>query len=271
MNKHISYRSAELLNSLNKSEKAFFTLNEAMNILSLSEPTAVRRLLGDMVKRGLLLRLKDGLYLVIPYDKDPSQYFPNWHLAAEAIAEPHNYYIGFYSALDIHGLITQPSLIEQIVTEKQIIPKHREIKKVKFEFITMGKRFFGYKKTWIDDFNKVNCSELEKTILDCLYMPVASNGIVEIIKAIYAGVKKLDQEKLLNYLKRFNSQAVNKRLGFILQNIDELKELRNEIAHGITSSYTILDPSIPGTGKHYSQWKIIDNIDISQALKSVGT
>ena len=124
-----------------------------------------------MVKRGLLLRIKDGLYNIIPYEKDTENYLPNWNLTAKAIVNPGNNYFGFYSALDIYGLITQPALTEQVVTEKQIVPKYRNLKNVKFEFITMGKRFFGYNKTWIDDFSKVNCSELEKTILDCLYMP----------------------------------------------------------------------------------------------------
>jgi len=76
----------------------------------LSKPEAVRKLLADMTKRGLILRIKDGLYNVIPYERNSEEYFPNWHLAAEAIMKPEGFYIGFYSALDIKGLITQPSL-----------------------------------------------------------------------------------------------------------------------------------------------------------------
>jgi predicted transcriptional regulator of viral defense system len=271
MKKHISYRSSELLNSLLQNGKSFFTLGEAVEILSKSDPAAVRRLLSDMTKRGLILRIKDGLYSIIPYEKDAENYFPDWHVTAEALVQPQKYYIGFYSALDIHGLITQPSLIEQVVTEKQIVPKYRTIKKVRFEFITMGKRFFGYNKTWIDDFNKVYCSDLEKTILDCLYFPGKANGVAEIVKAINKSLSKLDQEKLLTYLSQFNSQAVNKRLGFILENMNELKDLREEINKEISSSYTLLDPSLPKKGKHNARWKIIDNIGIDSAIKSVMT
>ncbi len=271
MNKHISYRSSELLNTLLKSEKLFFTLAEAMKILKNSSPDAVRRLLSDMSKRGLLLRIKDGVYNIIPYEKDSADYLPNWHLTAEAFVHPAKYYIGFYSALDIYGLITQPSLTEQIVTERQFVPKYRVLKNVKFEFITMGKRFFGYNKTWIDDFNKVYCSDLEKTILDCLYMPGSANGITEIIKAISGSINKLNPEKLLSYLDKFNSQAVYKRLGFILQNLGRLKELREKISSRIGTSYSLLDPSLPSQGKYNSQWKIIDNIEIESALKSILT
>jgi len=271
MKKHISYRSSELLGVLQQKGKEFFTLKEAQGILKNSDPAAVRRLLSDMTKRGLILRIKDGLYTVIPYEKNAETYFPNWHLTAEAIVQPQKYYIGFYSALDIHGLITQPALVEQVVTEKQVVPKYRKVKNVKFEFITLGKRFFGYKQTWIDDFNKVYCSDLEKTIIDCLYMPGKANGITEIVKAIYKSVNKINAETLSAYLSKFDSLAVYKRLGFILQNLDEQKDVRKEMVKQISGSYTPLDPSLPKQGKYNSEWKVIDNVGIESALKSITT
>lgn len=271
MKKHISFRSSELLASLLQSGKSFFTLAEASEILKKSDPAAVRRLLSDMTKRGLILRIKDGLYTIIPYEKDAESFFPDWHLTAEALVKPQEYYIGFYSALDIHGLITQPSLVEQVVTEKQVVPKYRIIKKVRFEFITVGKRFFGYNRTWVDNFNKVYCSDLEKTILDCLYLPGNANGVSEIVKAINKSISKINREKLLAYLQKFKSQAVTKRLGFILENMNELRDVREKINNEISSSYTLLDSSLPKKGKYNARWKIIDNIGIDSALKSVMT
>ncbi|MDP2364617.1 MAG: transcriptional regulator [Ignavibacteria bacterium] len=272
MKKHISYRSSELLNEFNKKEKHFFTLQEAMKILLLSEPAAVRKLLADMTKRGLILRIRDGLYNKIPYEKNSEEYFPNWHLTAEAIMQAKNYYISFYSALDIHGLITQPSLKEQIVTEKQVVPKYQNVKKMKFEFITLNKkRFFGYKKTWIDDYNKIYCSDLEKTIVDCLYKPNYANGITEIVKAIYKSKDKIKSEKMMMYLEKFDAQVVYKRLGFILKHLEILTPLIEEIQSKLSNSYTLLDPALPKDGKHYSEWKLLDNVGIESALKSIRT
>ncbi|MDR3611214.1 MAG: hypothetical protein P4L27_11670, partial [Ignavibacteriaceae bacterium] len=126
-------------------------------------------------------------------------------------------------------------------------------------------------KTWIDDFTKVYCSDLEKTIIDCLYKPNSANGITEIIKAIYESRGKLNISKMLVYLEKFNAQAVYKRLGFLLQHLDLLQELRAEIQSKLTNSYILLDPSLPKNGKHYSQWSIIDNIGIDSAIKSILT
>jgi predicted transcriptional regulator of viral defense system len=272
MIKNISYRSASLLDTLNREDRQFFTLKDAMRILSGSKPDAVRQLISDMVKRGLLLRIKGGLFNVIPYEKDSSIYFPNWHLTAEALVKPVNYYIGFYSALDIHGLITQPSLIEQAVTENQVHPKYLVIKKVRFEFITLNaERFFGYKEMWIDDYNKVNCSDIEKTIIDCLNLPGYANGISEILKAIYAGRNKIDPDKMLTYLEKYNSIPVYKRLGFILTHLNIMPELVKSIRHCTGKSYTLLDSSLPKKGKYNTEWKIIDNAGIQSILNSLST
>jgi len=272
MKKHISYRSAELITALNANNKYFFTIQDAKDILEKSEDKAVRRLLIYMAQKGLLFRIKDGLYHIIPYEKNSEEYFPNWHLTAEAMVQPLRYYIGFYSALEIHGLITQPSLVEQIVTERQVIPKTKMVRKVKFEFITLKRKMiFGYEKTWIDDFNKVYCSDYEKTIIDCLYKPSYGGGITEIVKAIYKIRDKINQEKIISYLNSIKSQVVIKRLGFIIQHLGILEALKREIKCKLSNSYAYLDPSLPKEGKHNSEWKIIDNSNIESAIISIET
>ena len=272
MNKSISYRSSELLDGLISRKKEFFTLKEASEILSGRDNTTVRKLLSDMTKRGVIIRIKEGLYHRIPYEQHPDQYVPNWHLTAEAIVWPKEYYIGFYSALDIHGLITQPSMVEQVVTHEQVKPKVQQVKNVRFEFITLSKnRFFGYKKHWIDDFHKVNCSDLEKTFLDCLYKPDYAGGITEITKALYKSREKLQSTKFQEYLEKFDTQVVYKRLGFIIGTLELFPELQKFITGKISSSYAPLDPSLDKHGNYNSKWGIIDNIDFKTVLDSIKT
>ncbi len=272
MSKGISYRSSELLSGLIRRNKEFFTLKEALEILSDRNNTTVRKLLSDMTKRGVIMRIKEGLYHRIPYEQESDQFLPNWHLTADAMAHPKEYYIGFYSALDIHGLITQPSMVEQVVTHEQVKPKIQQVKNVRFEFITLNKsRFFGYKKYWIDDFQKVNCSDLEKTFLDCLYKPEDAGGITEITKALYKGREKLQSTKFQLYLEKFSSQAVYKRLGFIIDTLDLFPELQKFITKKISPSYASLDPSLDKHGVYNSKWSIIDNIDFKTGLDSIKT
>ncbi|GHT05563.1 hypothetical protein AGMMS49525_13010 [Bacteroidia bacterium] len=100
---------------------------------------------------------------------------------------------------------------------KQIKPAEMELKGVKFQFIYHNeKHFFGQKKMWIDSFNRVWCSDLEKTVIDCLYKPDYAGGVVEIAKAIFMAREKMKYTQLLDYAIKFNSQAVIKRLGIYL-------------------------------------------------------
>ena len=268
--KTIKKPSAKLLSELNALDKQYFTVSEAYEIMKDSEADSVRKLLSLMVQRGLLLRIKDGVYHIIPYDKDPETYQPNWHITSPHLVEGADYYLGYYTALSIHSLITQPALKEQIVINKQVSKKVLKIKDIEFQLIYHNNtHFFGAKNTWIDDFNKIKCSDLEKTIIDCLFMPEYAGGIVEIGKAIYKSKDNFDYIKLYDYIVKFESQAIIKRLGFLL----ELLKIENPIIQKFqklkSASYTLLDPALPKKGKMFSRWSIQQNIDTETLLSAL--
>ncbi|HMS40694.1 MAG TPA: hypothetical protein PKE69_10735 [Pyrinomonadaceae bacterium] len=221
-----------------------------------------------MTKRGLLMRIRDGLFYIIPYEQDAESFIPDWHVLAEYLVSGIGHYIGYYSALQIHGFITQPSLKEQIVVKQQIRPSEIKIKDVPFQFIYHNeKHFFGAKKIWIDNFNKVICSDLEKTFIDCLFKPDYAGGTVEIAKAIYASKDKIKWDKLLDYAVKFDSQAVIKRLGFLLETLGIGREITGELQKIKTSSYAVLDTELPKTGKRISRWNIQQNLE-TETIKS---
>jgi len=267
-NKHISTQSNELLTYFNSMDKKCFDYTQAQKALPESKPSAIRELLSDMTKRGLLMRLKEGVYNIIPYEANPETFMPDWHLIAEHLVNDAKHYIGYYSALQIHNLITQPSLKEQIVVSKQIRPSEISIKNVPFQFIYHNeKHFFGAKKMWIDSFNKVLCSDMEKTFIDCLFKPDYAGGIVEVAKAIYTSKGKIKYETLLDYIKKFDSQAVIKRLGFLLETLDIKNNIIDKLQKLKTASYVVLDTELPKTGKRISRWSIQQNLE-TETIKS---
>lgn len=129
------------------------------------------------------------------------------------------------------------------------------------------KIIFLVEKIWIDSFNKVSCSDLEKTIIDCLFKPDYAGGIVEVARAIYSTKDKLDYEKLLEYTIKFDSQAVLKRLGYILELFEIETEIIQELQKIKTASYIVLDTELPKTGKRNSRWSIQQNLD-TETIKS---
>ncbi len=267
-NKYISKQSNELLSYFNDKDKKCFINAEASYALPESSESALKQLLSDMTKRGLLMRLKKGLYYIIPYELEPETFMPDWHLIAEYLVKNGKHYIGYYSALQIHNLITQPSLKEQIVVSKQIRPSSLKIKEIPFQFIYHNeKHFFGLKKTWIDSFNKVICSDLEKTFIDCLFKPDYAGGVVEVARAIYISKDKIKYSKLLEYSEKFQSQAVIKRLGFLLEMLEIETTIIGELQKIKTMSYVLLDTELPKTGKMISRWSIQQNLE-TETIKS---
>jgi predicted transcriptional regulator of viral defense system len=267
-NKYISTQSNELLSYFNGQNRNCFDYSLAYKALPDSKASAVRELLSDMTKRGLLMRLKEGIYYIIPYEQNAETFMPDWHLIAENMVNNAKHYIGYYSALQIHNLITQPSLKEQIVVSKQIRPSEIKIKDVSFQFIYHNdKHFFGEKKIWIDSYNKVLCSDLEKTFIDCLFKPDYAGGIVEVARAIYTSKDKIKYDTLLEYANKFDSQAVIKRLGFILEMLDINTKIIADLQQLKTASYVLLDTELPKTGKRNSRWSIQQNLE-TETIKS---
>ncbi len=266
--KFISVQSGELLAYFNGRNESCFGYAKAFKALPHSKKGAVRELLGDMTRRGLLMRLKDGLFYIIPYEQDAESFVPDWHLIAECLVSGTGHYVGYYSALQIHNLITQPSLKEQIVVAKQVRPSEIKIKNVPIQFVYHNeKHFFGAKKIWAGSFNRVSCSDLEKTFIDCLFKPEYAGGVVEIAKAIYASRDKIKFDKLLDYAVKFDSQAVVKRLGFLLETLFIGEKIVDELQKIKTASYVVLDTELPKTGKRLSRWSIQQNLE-TETIKS---
>lgn len=271
-NKNTSFQSNALLQSLISANKSCFDFDEAKEMLTNISRTALRELLRDMHRRGLLMRIKKGVYYVIPFEQDPETFMPDWHLLAGCLVKDSNYYIGYYSALHLHNLITQPALNELIVVDSQIKPSKVKIKDTGFHFIYHNqKHFFGTKKIWVDSYNKVNCSDLEKTLVDCLFKPGYGGGIVEIGKALYKAEQKINYERLLEYCSRFDSQAVIKRLGFLLELLKIENPIIDKLQKLMTNTYILLDTEMPKEGKKLRRWWIQQNIDSDTIQSSINT
>jgi len=72
---------------------------------------------------------------------------------------------------------------------------------------------------------------------------------------------------LLDYAIKFDSQAVVKRLGFLLEMLGIGREIINELQKIKTASYVALDTELPKIGRRISRWSIQLNLD-AETIKS---
>jgi predicted transcriptional regulator of viral defense system len=94
---------------------------------------------------------------------------------------------------------------------------------------------------------------------------------VETGKALYKAKQSINYERLLEYCKQFDSQAVIKRLGFLLELLKIENPIIDRLQRQKTNSYIQLDTEMPNTGKRLSRWSIQQNIDSETIQSSILT
>jgi predicted transcriptional regulator of viral defense system len=262
-----------IIKRFSENDTPCFSIDDVKKQFNDVSTSYLRSTLMRMVYDNMLVRLARGLYYIVPLEHHSLGFIPNWHLVAKYLMRNKEYYIAYYSALQIHKLITQPSLTEIVVTNVQMKPGNIEIQGVRFQFIYHKKdRFFGIKDTWIDDFNKVQCSDLEKTLVDSLINPHYSNGIVEISKAIYESRNKISSDKIIDYFIRSGNKVAARRYVFICDLLGITSSYHESLLqNNLNGSYLLLDTSAPNEGKISTRYELKINRDISTIKEAIYT
>lgn len=267
-NRTIGKISAYLINMLYEENKAVFTIHDAQKILG-KDYNSTSDFLSKMTKRGVIGRLKSGKFIIIPLEVgNVENYTGNRLVAAKEIINSPMYYIGFYSAMNYWGMMTQPLLKTFVVTPKrQVVPSHL---KDLFIFIYMKeKHIWGVNEEWVTRTERARLSDIEKTILDGLLYPHNCGGITEIAKGIWLVKNKIDYQKLEEYVARYNKNIIAKRLGYILEILEiPQKSLLARLSQYIKDRYDVFDPTIPAARTGKNNWHIIDNIG-RQQIKNI--
>jgi predicted transcriptional regulator of viral defense system len=261
--------SSYLITRLYEDNRPIFTISDAQKILK-REYNQTTDLLSEMVKRKVISRLKFGKFLIIPQEVgDVERYLGNLYIAAgEAVNSP-EYYIGFYSAMNYWGMLTQPLLKIFVATSKrQVVPANL---KENLVFIFINKKYiWGINNEWVTQTRTVRISDLEKTILDGLLHPNYCGGITEIAKGIWIARNKIDYNKLGEYINRYDKNVIAKRLGYILDIFEiDVPFLLKSLRIYVKDRYDIFDPTIPPARINKNNWRLIDNIGKTQMLEKV--
>ena len=263
----------DIIKRFSQNDTPCFSTNSVREEFGHISTSHLSNTLMRMVKSNMLIRLNRGSYYIVPLEQNSPKFIPNWHLVAKCLMQNKNYYIGYYSALQIHKLITQPSLTEIVVTDVQIKPSNIEIQGIRYQFVYHKKdRFFGVKNTWIDDYNKVKCSDLEKTLVDSFVNPQYSNGIVEIAKSVHEARNKIDLGKIMDYFTMSGSKVAARRYVFIC-NLLEINSSYHEslLQNSLTGSFLRLDTSAPDEGKINTRYELKINRDINTIKEAIYT
>jgi predicted transcriptional regulator of viral defense system len=157
------------------------------------------------------------------------------------------------SALEYYCSTTQRYNNLDLISKK--ILNNQKIRNTEIEFHKVKEDlFFGYKKINIDN-TEVFISNIEKTIIDCIYFERKVH-MEETFNFIRKNLKSINIELIETYLNKINSSTINKRIGYLMDlNNIHLKNLK------INNKYEKLNSNL-GDGKKDKKWKLIINEDL---------
>lgn len=256
--KSLSKAESLLLSSLAEEGKKIFTLSDVTNKLENSYDNA-KVIVNRLVKKKWLVQLAKGKYLIVPLEAGVrGEYTEHEFVIASYLVE--QYYIGYWTALNYHGFTEQVPMTVFVVTTKRL--RDRTILDIRYRFVALNKRkFFGFEAEPISN-NKVNISDKEKTLADCLDHPEYCGGISEVVKSLWNAREEISIEKLVNYSVKMGNSAILKRLGFLVEllKIDISKKVMEKIRLHLKKGYVALDPLERAHGNYSTRWALVINV-----------
>ena len=244
-----------------------------MGLVDVSRQHAVN-LLSSMARKGTLYRIGRGRYAVIPPDVlyDRKSYVVDPHRVIDELMKAKGagdlYYVAYQSAAALHGAAHQLPFDLMVATPRQRRPI--ELGQAQIRFVQLKQfKFFGFQEIFYHE-ARLNVSDREKTVLDCLERYDLCGGVDEVARTISVLLEEALPDRLVDYLKRMDKQVLTQRLGLILERLSALQavdgNLIADIARLVGDHVYPLDPHGPAGGKVDVRWRIRENIDVLKEL-----
>lgn len=262
--KTLGARTSTLWVELNERGKTTFSLRDVEQLTGL-RGTSARTLIYKAERRGLITRLRSGLYTLVPFELGrATEYVGDPYVIAREMCAGRSYYLSHATAMELHRMVTQPQFTIYVSSTLRTPP--RTVHGHEYRFVTIRPTdFFGLTQVWVTKQQSVTVSDKERTLLDALRQPQYAGGVPEVAKALWISRDGIQIPRLLEYVQRLSSGALRRRLGFLLElyrmaSPAQLERLRSKL----TSTYDRLDPTLPKSGSFHSRWRLQLNVGIDE-------
>jgi predicted transcriptional regulator of viral defense system len=206
----LSRSEAKVILSLREQGRELVETAEITGLLG-SEQTA-RKVIRNLVRKGWLVRLIGGRYMLLPPERGAENLGENNPFAIASGVVPKSY-IGWWSAAAFHGFTTQRPATITVAVLRQMAPRSIEGTDIKFIKIE-PRKFFGFRPYTVYGRQAV-ISEPEKTVIDCIDRPDLAGGPVELTRIVHAAMARIEIEKLAGAAFEMKSISLLQRLGFL--------------------------------------------------------
>jgi predicted transcriptional regulator of viral defense system len=267
----LSQREAELLSRLAAANQAVFRYQDVLTYWP--DSPATRIAISRLEKGGWIKRIERGLYLLVPLSAGPERTWSEDALViATRLAEPAA--VAYWTALRYWNLTEQLPRTVFVQSPQRKFKKQLTLAGVTYQMVTISaSRFFGFVENSREG-QLMRATDREKTILDAANRPEYAGGILQLAQALAVHWSELDWVRIDDYLIRFASGALYKRLGYIVETlglpIPDRDERLAAWGQRLTAGIVDLDPSAGRGGTVRTRWRIRDNIDLVGGQEDMG-
>jgi predicted transcriptional regulator of viral defense system len=191
-----------------------------MGCFSLADVTAVtgnqdtaRSLLYSYRKRGWIKSIRRDLYAAMSLES--KQPIPNRYIIANHVTE--NAYVSHHSAFEVHGVANQVYYEVYVASEKRFSG-------FDFDGVAYNRISPGIVSGIIVLQSGVRVTDIERTVIDSIRDFEKIGGLEETLKCIEL-IPRLDEEKLLAYLREYDNGFLYQRAGYLLSQVTAIFKL----------------------------------------------
>jgi predicted transcriptional regulator of viral defense system len=259
-NSKLGPKAREFLASMAGNNRRLFRTEDAAKFWSSRKMrnNALARLVDD----GWLERIERGLYLIVPLEAGPGhKWTEDPRVMASQLAPDGS--LAYWTALHYWGMTEQMPRTVFVQTRKRKHSSRVAVLNIRYEFIFItSRKFFGLAQQWTDGLT-FRITDREKTIVDALDRPDLCGGLPAVANAI-ARTDELNWSKTNEYLSRFASGAIYKRLGYLVQTLgiapEDTSGMLAEWRKKSTQGVALLDPRGPKKGPIDTHWMVRMNV-----------
>lgn len=219
-------------------------------------PAEASATLARLVRQGWLVRVRRGLYLVLPLEagRDGGAVEDPWILARELFAPC---YIGGWTAAEHWGFTEQLFRSTFVVTAAAIRHAKETFLGAEFHLVRAKRSRVGNVRPIWRGRERIAVSDRERTIADALASPSWVGGIrhlAEILRS-YRSSKEWNPNRLIERVGEVDSGAAFKRLGYLAETVLSAESVLVDAALARRSAGVVkLDPAIEGRGRLTKRW-----------------
>ena len=240
--------------------KRVFKLQDALPYWPSRHQT--RKALSRLESKGWLLRLERAIYLIVPLEAGQERTWTEDPFVIAIQLDP-GAAVAYWSALRFWGMTEQLPRTTFVQTARRRFSPRVEILGVHYRFVVVTPRKIFGVVTQTSEGLPFRVTDREKTIIDACDRPDLCGGVQQLVAALRSS-PQLDWEKVDNYLSRFKSGAVYKRLGFLIERLDLPIPGRDERVRqwrlSLTEGVAMLDPGGSREGPVDTHWRIRVNV-----------